>query len=158
MAATQSALGAILVIGLLGTASCATPASPEPVQASSTAAANLLTDDTSWVAQPSTFPIGWMGRNNCTFAIPIAAGSDPVWDAHPEGGCWERPGPDNQTRQALNAVHYNSLAACGGGPGDISGLRLCVADAIGQAPVETICGPTGPGGCAVCEPATTVCH
>ena len=153
MLSAKRALWCFLVVSLACVSACndrsalssSTPAVAGPASAS-------VAGDTGWLSEPATFPTGWMGRNNCTF--PLGAG---VWDAHPEGGCWERSGPNGQVRQAYNAVHFNAAAGCGGAA-DLSGIRICVPDAVGGPSVPTACGMTGPRGCAVCAAPTIVCH
>ena len=104
----------------------------------------------AWVAHPEVLPAGHQGKNNCTF------GSGGQWDAHPEGGCWEHPGPDGWTREQRNANHFESLAACGGGPGDVAQIRVCRLG--GEDQISPCDGATtGPLGCAVCV-NTVTCH
>ena len=104
----------------------------------------------AWVAHPEVLPAGHQGQSNCTF------GSAGQWDAHPEGGCWEHPGPDGWTREQRNANHFESLGACGGGPGDAAQIRVCrVSDGDQVSPCNG--NPTGPLGCAVCVSVVT-CH
>ena len=101
-----------------------------------------------WVLNPATVPHGLQGQNNCTFAF----GQNAQWDFHPDGACWEHSAPDGLTRQQLHNVHFPTATFCGGGPGDSSAIRVC-----GTPGAETVCGKTGPNGCAVCVPQTS-CH
>ena len=106
----------------------------------------------AWVAQPEVLPAGRQGQNNCTFGSATPG----QWDAHPEGGCWEHPGPDGWTRQQQHANHFESLPVCGGGPGDVDQIRVCRAGGGDQ--VSPCNGdPTGPLGCALCVRSVT-CH
>ena len=105
----------------------------------------------AWVLEPAEFPQGQQGRNDCTF--PLGAGAQ--WDFHPGGGCWERPGPEGWTRQQFHQIHDSELASCGG-PGDLSGIRVCRPGGADQpSPCEG--KTTGPVGCAVCVSAVN-CH
>ena len=102
----------------------------------------------SWITSPDPMPPGRQGQNNCTFAF----GQNGQVDFHPDGGCWEHAGPDHLTRQQLHDVHFPTLALCGGMPGDSSAIRVCT-----DPGTQTVCGLTGPNGCAVCVPHVT-CH
>jgi len=114
----------------------------------------VLAQDTAlpaWVGAPSTLPLGKLGENNCTFQLPANA----QWDVHPDAGCWERPGRDGWTRQQFQNVHAPALTACGGGPADLTGIRVCRAGSAGQLPP---CGAlAGPLNCETCTLNTT-CH
>ena len=107
----------------------------------------------AWIAEPATLPDGKVGKNNCTFAF--VSGSQ--WDAHPEGGCWERVGVDGWTRQQIQKIHVPNFASCGGGPGDATAIRVCRAGGAGQPSPCTIDLQTGPNGCARCVINPT-CH
>ena len=106
----------------------------------------------SWITEPAHFPEDLMGRNNCSFAFgqPTAQ-----WDFHSDGACWERPGPDGWTRQQQHRIHVRQLAACGGGSGDVSPVRVCRAP--GQPNPCLINPTTGPTGCALCI-RNVACH
>lgn len=109
-----------------------------------------------WITEPSEFPEGLKGTNNCTFALGQPGAQ---WDFHSDGGCWERQGPDGWTRQQQHLVHVPSIVECGGGPGDVSPIRACREGGAGQ-PGPCPFGPkpiTGPNGCALCV-AMLVCH
>ena len=58
-----------------------------------------------WITEPVVLPDGRVGKNNCTFALP----AEYQWNAHPEGGCWEHPGPDGWARQQFQKVHIPSF-------------------------------------------------
>ena len=105
----------------------------------------------AWITHPEELPPGLMGRNNCTFLFGQAA----QWDFHPDGACWERPGPDGWTRQQQHRVHVWQLAACGNGPGDVSPVRVCRAP--GEPNPCHINALTGPTGCALCV-RSVECH
>jgi hypothetical protein len=143
------------------------PSNPGPV--SSVAAPRSATDSLTasnaqigaerlslpaWVNNPQDFAPGLMGRNNCTFPLG-AAGAQ--WDFHPDGACWERPGPDGWTRQQQHRVHVPTLAICGGGSGDVSPIRVCRPGGAGQPNPCFINAATGPNGCALCVVDFT-CH
>jgi hypothetical protein len=91
--ATRHGAALVLVAFL---AACGTPESPgNPIEATVVAASlqaslgpPLLL---AWITDPEKLPAGLMGRNNCTFAFGQATAQ---WDLHPDGACWERPGPD----------------------------------------------------------------
>ena len=107
-----------------------------------------------WVTDPEVFPEGLKGTSNCSFPF---GQSTAQWNFHSDGACWERPGPDGWTRQQQNIVHVPHHAQCGGGPADVSPIRICRAGGRDQ---QTPCpnGPlTGSNGCALCVPAL-VCH
>ena len=106
----------------------------------------------AWVTDPEALPPGLRGRNNCTFAFGQTI---PQWDFHPDAGCWERPGPDGWTRQQQFKLHVPQLAACGGGAGDVSPVRVCrEPDQTNPCPINPRTGPTG---CALCVRNVT-CH
>src|SRR5262245_27256864 len=105
-----------------------------------------------WIASPSELPEDLRGRNNCTFAFGQSAAQ---WDFHPEGACWERPGPDGWTRNQQYRVHVPALAECGGGAGDVSPIRICRAP--GELNPCHINPTTGPRGCALCV-LSLACH
>jgi hypothetical protein len=107
-------------------------------------------DIPAWVSEPSKLPEGLIGKNNCT----VGPSLDADFTLHPDGGCWEKAGPDGLVRQQFQAGHLLSVAACNGGPGDVSGIRLC-----GEPEQETPCGVTGPRGCVSCPSnGGIVCH
>lgn len=108
----------------------------------------------AWVTDPAEFPPGQIGTNNCTFAFGQIV---PQWNFHPDAGCWERPGPEGWTRQQQHRIHVPHLAACGGGPGDVSPIRVCRPGGAGQPSPCLVNLTTGPNGCAVCVKAF-VCH
>ena len=99
--------------------------------------------------------------NNCTFNFP---GGDP--DFHPEAICWERRAGHEQEwpnlfRLQFRDVHIASLPLCGGGAGDVEGIRACRLDDNGQPLVgaNTPCGmPTGANGCRPCGQPIVTCH
>ena len=103
----------------------------------------------AWILAPPDLPAGWVGKSNCTFLFgPLNA----RWDFHPEGGCWEHPGPDGWTRQQFQRVHVPSFASCGGGPGDATAIRVCRTGGQGQpspCPIDALTGPTGCARCVV---------
>jgi hypothetical protein len=110
----------------------------------------------AWIVAPAVIPPGLEGRNNCTFALgPGATGG--IWDYHAEGACWERPGPDGWFRQQQNVVHVPQHASCGGGPADVSPIRICRAGGQGQPTPCDVNPTTGPLGCAICV-RSVVCH
>jgi hypothetical protein len=124
------------------------------------AAAGLLSGDAevsaavlpAWITAPRTMPEELRGLNNCTFPLRLP---DAEWDYHPDGACWERPGPDGWTRQQLYRVHVPQHAACGNGPADVSPIRICQAPGL---PNPCNINPeTGPNGCAVCV-IDVACH
>lgn len=130
---------------------CSSPTSPLEGTGGSDRTASLKAHEPgipAWVLNPQALPAGLQGRNNCTFEEPGR------WDAHPEGGCWERPGPDGWTRHQSNAIHFDSLPRCGGGPGDVAQIRVCQS---GQEFQDSPCGETGERGCALCVRVVT-CH
>jgi hypothetical protein len=102
----------------------------------------------AWVVHPEALPVGLQGQSNCTFD------AEGQWDAHPDGGCWEKPGPDGWIRQQSNRNHSESLPVCGGGPGDVELIRVCRADSAFEI---SPCGETGPRGCGLCVRVVT-CH
>ena len=106
----------------------------------------------SWILNPETLPPGRRGKNNCTFAFGQEV---PQWDFHPDAGCWERPGPDGWTRNQQYKIHVPQLPNCGGGPGDVSPIRVCQVP--GMANPCPINPTTGPSGCAICVRSFT-CH
>ena len=124
----------------------------------------VVAENLSWVFSTFNLPSGLRGLNNCTFAF----GQDiPQWDFHPDAGCWEHPGPDGWVRQQQYNIHIPSAAACGGGPGDATNIRICRRDDDGL-PVfgyPAPCGDrptpefptTGPNGCSICY-RSLVCH
>jgi hypothetical protein len=106
----------------------------------------------SWVLNPEDFPPGLRGKNNCTFAF---GQNIPQWDFHPDAGCWERPGPDGWTRQQQYKLHVAEFASCGGGPADVSPIRVCLTPGLANpCPINPT---TGPNGCALCVRSVT-CH
>jgi hypothetical protein len=110
----------------------------------------------AWIAVPALFPEGQKGLNNCTFPLgPNATGG--IWDYHPDGACWERPGPDGWVRQHQNIVHVPEHASCGGGPADVSPIRICREGGAGQPTPCDVNPTTGPLGCAICVRSVT-CH
>src|SRR5512143_3760689 len=108
----------------------------------------------AWITHPEQLPLGLQGRNNCVFPF---GQSTAQWDFHPDGACWEHPGPDGWTRQQQYRVHVPSLASCGGRAGDVSPIRVCRTGGAGQPTPCQINPVTGPNGCAVCV-AAVVCH
>ena len=106
----------------------------------------------SWILNPATLPPGRRGQNNCTFQF----GQDiPQWDFHPDAGCWEHAGPDGWTRQVQYKLHVPHHSDCGGGPADVSPIRVCQAPGIANpCPINPT---TGPLGCALCVRSLT-CH
>lgn len=120
-----------------------------PTAVRNSAAADLP----DWISNPATLPPGQQGRNSCTIAFP-RPGIE--WNAHKEGGCWQRPGPDNLVRQQLHRVHLLDQPTCDSDTADVFAIRVCHTD--GRAGVETPCGKTGPRGCAVCPEPRFVCH
>ena len=131
---------------------CSSPTSPlEGITLSEGSSSLKAGAIPAWVLEPEALPAGLQGQSKCTFGF---AGQ---WDAHPEGGCWERPGPDQWIRQQANLLHNESLNLCGGGPGDVAQIRVCNAD-VGEDVVSPCDGAvTGPRGCALCVRVVT-CH
>lgn len=121
------------------------------------AAASVATKPASglaaWITEPAALPGGRVGKNNCTFPFP----AEYQWDAHPEGGCWERAGPGGWSRQQFQKIHIPNFASCGGGPGDATAIRVCRAGGRGQPSPCLIDPVTGPNGCARCVINPT-CH
>lgn len=108
-----------------------------------------------WIVNPLTLPPGRVGKNNCTFGF---GENVPIWDFHPDAGCWEHVGPDGWTRQQTQRIHFESFpSACGGGPGDATGIRVCRAGVVGQPSPCSLDTTTGPSGCARCVINPT-CH
>ena len=108
-----------------------------------------------WIVNPSTLPPGRVGKNNCTFGF---GDNVPIWDFHPDAGCWEHAGPDGWTRQQTQRIHFASFpSACGGGPGDATGIRVCRAGGVGQPSPCSLDTTIGPSGCARCVINPT-CH
>lgn len=149
--------GVALTMFLFG---CSAPVSPSPssaVQVDSPLGSLLGRPSPSslpaWITEPATLPDGRVGKNNCTFPLPL----DYQWDAHPEGGCWEHPAPDGWSRQQFQKVHIPSFPSCGGGPGDATAIRVCRAGGRGQPSPCLIDPLTGPNGCARCVINPT-CH
>jgi hypothetical protein len=106
----------------------------------------------SWILNPDTLPPGRMGKNNCTFAFGQVV---PQWDFHPDAGCWERPGPEGWTRNQQYKIHVPQHDACGGGPADVSPIRVCLAPGLANpCPINAT---TGPNGCALCV-RSVICH
>ena len=140
-----------LVVSL---AACSSPTSPLEEVTGSDGSRTLKAGGSgipAWVLNPQALPVGMQGQNNCTFAF---AGQ---WDAHPEGGCWEHPGPDGWIRQQANLLHSESLGRCDSGPGDAYQIRVCKAG-VGEDVVSPCDGAlTGPLGCAICVRVVT-CH
>ena len=140
----------VLVVSL---GACSSPTSPLEGITASEGSRSFKTAGSGipdWVLHPQALPAGLQGQNNCTYA------HEGQWDAHPEGGCWERPGPDGWTRQQTNKNHVDSLPICGGGPGDTALLRVCRAG--GEDQISPCDGnTTGPRGCALCVRVVT-CH
>jgi len=104
----------------------------------------------AWLTTPEELPPAFRGRNNCTFKFGQATAQ---WDFHPDGGCWERPGPDGWTRQQQYKIHVPQHLACGGGAGDVSPIRVCRAPGEEDpCPINPLTGPTG---CALCVASLT---
>ena len=109
----------------------------------------------AWIISPATLPLGRVRKNNCTFGF---GDNVPLWDFHADAGCWERPGPDGWIRQQNQNIHFESFpSACGGGPGDATGIRVCRAGGAGQPSPCSIDTTTAPSGCARCV-INPVCH
>jgi hypothetical protein len=105
----------------------------------------------SWILNPETLPPG-TSKNNCTFAFRQDV---PQWDFHADAGCWERSGPDGWTRQQQYKIHVPQHNDCGGGPADVSPIRVCLAPGpANPCPINAL---TGPNGCAICVRSLT-CH
>ena len=148
--------GIALAIFVFG---CSAPVAPSPSSTGQVGSAvGTLQGESSpsslpaWIIEPATLPDGRVGKNNCTFSFP-----EYQWDAHPEGGCWEHPGPDGWTRQQFQKVHIPSFPSCGGGPGDATAIRVCRAGGLGQHSPCLIDPLTGPNGCAGCV-INPACH
>jgi hypothetical protein len=161
---TQVSSRASIAVALVGLslAACSIPSEPSltsvvgPEAVRSVAAAGGPPSLPGWIANPAVIPSGLKGRNNCTFAFgPGATGG--IWDYHADGACWERPGPDGWTRQQQNVVHVPQHASCGGGPADVSPIRICRAGGAGQPTPCDVNPTTGPLGCAICV-RSVVCH
>jgi len=146
---------AIALVAFL--AACRSPESPVSlVEATEVASFSHVSSGPplipAWLADPDTLPLGLRGRNNCRFSF---GQSTAQWDFHPDGACWERPGPDGWTRQQQHRIHVPHLADCGGGAGDVSPIRVCRAPGeANPCPVNPLTGPTG---CALCVRAVA-CH
>ena len=121
--------------------------------ASVTGAQQVVGDLPSWILNPVALPPGRVGKNNCTFQFPAGY----QWNAHPEGGCWEHPGPDGWFRQQFQKIHIPNFASCGGGPGDATAIRVCRLGGQGQPQPCFIDPTTGPNGCARCV-VNPECH
>jgi hypothetical protein len=130
---------------------CSNPTSPtEPIQQparSLQVQSDAAPAIPAWITSPETLPAGLRGRNDCTFAFGQEV---PQWDFHSDAGCWERPGPEGWTRQQQHLIHVPNLARCGGGPGDVSPIRICRLGGAGQLSGCAENPTTGPNGCAVC--------
>jgi hypothetical protein len=109
-----------------------------------------------WITDPVTLPGGLQGQNNCTFPL---GNSTAQWNFYPDGACWEHAGPDGWTRQQQHHIRVLSTSACGGGPADVSNVRVCRAGGAGQpAPSPSCLQPvTGGNGCVICVSAV-VCN
>lgn len=129
----------------------AAPAEPAEVQASLDAEG--VSALPAWILDPAEVPEGLRGQNNCSFAIGQATAE---WNYHPDGSCWEHPGPDGWTRNQQYRVHVHALAACGGGAGDVSPIRVCRLPPF-QPNICPETPTTGPLGCAICVRSVT-CH
>jgi hypothetical protein len=117
---------------------CSNPVSPVPEAPAASADGAVRNKDSvelaDWIANPPVLPPGRMGRSNCTYRLT----SNAHWDFYPEGGCWERQGPDGWVREQFNLLHSDD-------GNDVSMIRVC------RQPGEiTPCGQAGPFGCAVC--------
>lgn len=151
-----------LALALMSVVSCAGPTAPPNASVAGPTAIGPVELGggqpplPAWILEPAAVPEGLRGVNNCTFPFgPNAA--DGVWDYHPEGACWERPGPDGWTRQQQNVVHVPQHVLCGGGPADVSPIRICRAGGPGQPTPCDVNPVTGPLGCAICV-RSVVCH
>ena len=153
---TRLSLGIVLV-ALLSSCSISRPPSTPAAEIEdlrSLPSEAALASPPAWVMDPAEFPPGRIGSNNCTFAFGQIV---PQWNFHPDAGCWERPGPEGWTRQQQHRIHVPNFAACGGGPGDVSPIRVCRQGGAGQPSPCLVNPTTGPNGCAVCVKAF-VCH
>ena len=134
-------------------ASCSSPTSPLEGVTGTEGSASLKAAPEgipAWVLEPEALPAGLQGQSNCTFP------AEGQWDVHPDGGCWERPGPDQWIRQQSNRNHVDSLPRCGGGAGDVALVRVCRQGSEDEiSPCDG--APTGPLGCALCVRVVT-CH
>ena len=122
------------------------PAASNKIQPSASAIPALAPTVPDWVYHPSELPEDFVGKSNCTFAFSPPVPAEPT--RHPDSGCWEKSAPNRLVRQQFQAVHFASLGGCGGGPGDLKGIRLC-----GEPFQDTECGQAGPKGCANCSEA-----
>ena len=158
--ATANFGGAIALLALFMIA-CANPPAPSSTVVDGRLAQSLEAPTgpppiPAWIADPAVFPDGLKGRNNCTFPFgPGATGG--IWDYHADGACWERAGPDGWVRQHQNVVHVPQHASCGGGPADVSPIRICRQGGAGQPSPCDVNPTTGLLGCAICV-RSVVCH
>lgn len=141
----------ILVVSCVPSDSPSTPLEPSTLSLTAQSV-NEPPAIPAWITDPLVLPAGLRGRNNCTFAFGQVV---PQWDFHSDAGCWERPGPDGWTRQQQYRIHVPQLALCGGGPGDVSPIRVCRAPGLANpCPINPT---TGPNGCAICV-RSFICH
>lgn len=148
-------LAAVMILSFVALSCSNPPASPTSASAGSGDLEITVDGIPSWVTDPSEVPAGLRGKNNCTFPFGNATA---MWNFHSEGACWERSGPAGWTRQQQHRVHASSVAACGGGAGDVSPIRVCRSGGQGQpTPFCLVNRQTGPNGCAVCI-TSVVCH
>jgi hypothetical protein len=140
---------------------CASPSAPSTTVTGGSAPQSVaaLSESQSipaWIADPVVIPSGLKGHNNCTFPFGPGATAG-IWDYHADGACWERAGPDGWVRQQQNVVHVPEHALCGGGPADVSPIRICREGGGGQPTPCDVNPTTGPLGCAICV-RSVVCH
>jgi hypothetical protein len=157
-----SRAGLAIVLAGLSLGACSSPSEPAlmsvagPSAVQAVAAAVTTPSLPGWIANPTVIPSDLEGRNNCTFPFgPGATGG--IWDYHADGACWERPGPDGWTRQQQHLVHVPQHASCGGGPADVSPIRICREGGADQPTPCDVNPTTGPLGCAICV-RSVICH
>jgi hypothetical protein len=148
----------VLVILLLGCSAPVSPSASGPVAAVGAGGPlrSISLELPPWIAEPAVLPAGLQGTNNCSFPF---GNTSAQWDFHPDGACWEHPAPDGWTRNQQHRVHASSVPLCGGGPGDVSPIRMCRAGGPGQPGPSPACETpqTGPNGCVICI-RSVVCH
>jgi hypothetical protein len=127
--------------------------------------------DSAWILHPAELDESHDGTSNCSPHV----GDNPLYFGfggnrgcslavqHEDSACFEREtGHDGWIRQQGQSIHCDIVPPCGGGPGDISAIRLCRDPGVGAPGAwpsqASPCGNTGPNGCAACVAPTLVCH
>ena len=134
-------------------------------------APDVLPKDSAWILHPAFLDEEHHGTSNCaahldptttTFAFGQNRGCALEVQHAEDFACQQRAaGHDGWLRQHIQQMHCASTSLCGGGPGDFSTIRVCrdQPDATGNlAGQASVCGPTGPAGCANCILPTFTCH